>query len=175
MSQTADFPLLSSLVIIHYDSLCPNGFVRTQIEERAATYLARGRPIYNLSTLEQPTPQADFIQLPAQDPSPLKGYGLSRQIESLFQLLRTQKEFTSKNFELVGVTWWICVVAAQEELAKREVSACINYDCTDLIQDYIAARRLAPELQINGAPVPKPSQRALTAYRQHRETLEKVS
>jgi hypothetical protein len=137
------------LVVVHMDHVSDEHYVKSQVDERIKAYLAAGKAVYNLATMEYP-PRTDIINIEIENET--SPWGLEYQVQNLQGILE------KGSIEVVGVTWFFCVDYVGEQL-----SATINYDCTDLVQEYDLLSRI--NFKHNDGPLPKPSEAALEKYR----------
>ncbi len=159
------FPVLDTLVTVHYDNMDRNHFVRKQIESRITEYLNQGYTVYNLSTFQHPPAREKVRQISSPSEDAWLDYDLGSQIGQLVSLLKeSHKKTLFQEIEIVGVTWWKCVEHARNLLVQHSVPIHINYDYTDLVADYIGIKELGITVFMNGRPIPIPSDTVLEKY-----------
>ena len=166
---TKTSPLADALVTVHYDSLPAGDFFRSQIEQRIRAYSDCGLPLYSLSTHAVPPSEPNVVHIPSPDPTG-DTYGLEQQMESLLHTFPRSPRLA--RVEVVGVAWFLCVDAVHAFLIEHGIEATINYDCTDLVGDYVGIIDLGiPLPEFNGKPMPKPPEAVIAAYRQYLTSL----
>ena len=144
------------LLAVHDDTSELSEFVRQEIKERVETYQCHGLPVYSFSTSLRPLPCDGMIQISSPSGSVDNNYGLTSQLD----IFRKKLEGTPK-IEVVGISWLKCVEITRGFLQERGIDAQINYDCTDLVVDYVALQKNNLDL---GRGAPTTSRRLLRKY-----------
>lgn len=152
--------LMDALVAVHYDNIDPNSFVRSEIEDRIAEYTLQGHKVYNLSTFREPPPKENVKQI--KSPSgKLEDADLGSQMKELIKKLREDGKI--KSAEIAGVTWFKCVDGVEYLLNEAGFVARVNYDCTDLVEDFLAAQETGTRIFLRETPI-SPSAEILRRY-----------
>jgi len=162
------FPIMESLVTVHYDNLDPTDFVRKQIESRIGEYIAQGCSVYNFSTFQEPPMQEKVQQISSLGGDAQTDYDLGSQVRQLMRLIKAAQPGTRfhQEIEIVGVTWWKCVERTRGLLVERGLPAHVNYDYTDLVGDYIVSKDLGITIPIGDRPMPTPSADVVKRYKE---------
>ncbi len=174
MKTNEEFPVLDALVVVHYDSIAENDFYRMKIERRIETYRAEERPVrpvYTLSTLQhprQPAPEGVEV-IPSKSGDEQRDYDLVDQLEALVKMLEARFRelgIQPPSLEVVGFTWWICVEATRQVLSELGYAVQVNYDCTDLVGDYLITQAMGVTFRMGDKPMPTPSDASIMEYKE---------